>query len=66
MIIQPITPARSLNKAYRKTSLRRDEVETFKAGFKRLFTRINANRLPIPYELYGLTGEEIRIEEGAV
>jgi len=41
MKIQPITPADSLNKAYRKTSLMRDRVETFKNGFKRLFDRIN-------------------------
>jgi hypothetical protein len=41
MKIQSITPANSLNKAYRKTSLRRDEVEIFKSGFKRLFNRIN-------------------------
>ncbi len=43
MKLQLIKPSDSLNKAYRKTSLRRDQVESFKTGFKRLFSRINEN-----------------------
>lgn len=41
MKLQLLKPSDSLNKAYRKTSLRRDQVESFKTGFKRLFNRIN-------------------------
>jgi hypothetical protein len=41
MKIHPISPSDSLNKAYRKSSLRREQVETFKASFKRLINRIN-------------------------
>jgi len=41
MKIQSISPSDSLNKAYRKTSVRRDQVESFKFGFNRLFKRIN-------------------------
>lgn len=41
MKLELLKPSDSLNKAYRKTSLRRDQVESFKTGFKRLFSRIN-------------------------
>jgi adenine-specific DNA-methyltransferase len=41
MKLELFKPSESLNKAYRKTSLRRDQVESFKKGFKRLFSRIN-------------------------
>ncbi|MCK9400738.1 MAG: hypothetical protein M0Q51_12195 [Bacteroidales bacterium] len=41
MKLELLKPSESLNKAYRKTSLRRDQVESFKTGFKRLFSRIN-------------------------
>jgi hypothetical protein len=41
MKLELLKLSESLNKAYRKTSLRRDQVESFKTGFKRLFSRIN-------------------------
>ena len=41
MKIQPVNISNSLNKAYRKSSLKRDDIESFKKGFKRLFNRIN-------------------------
>jgi len=43
MKLELLKLSESLNKAYRKTSLRRDHVESFKTGFKRLFSRINEN-----------------------
>lgn len=41
MRLELIKPTASLNKAYRKTSLKRDQIELFKANLKRLFNRIN-------------------------
>jgi len=41
MKLELLKPSQSLNKAYRKTSIRRDQVESFKSGFKRLFDRNN-------------------------
>ena len=94
MKIQPVNISNSLNKAYRKSSLKRDDIESFKKGFKRLFHRINEKESEenlknivadffkecwykhtdisaleaeidrLVYELYGLTEEEIQIEEG--
>ena len=34
-------PSASLNKAFRKTSLKRDQIELFKLNLKHLFDRIN-------------------------
>jgi adenine-specific DNA-methyltransferase len=66
MKIQPITPAKSLNIAYRKSSLRRDEVETFiSATDPRADTTVLEAEIDrLVYELYGLTEEEIKIVEG--
>ena len=41
MELELVKPAASLNKAYRKTSLKRDQIELFKDNLKRLFDRIN-------------------------
>jgi len=41
MRLELIKPSTSLNKAFRKTSLKRDQVELFKTNLKRLFDRIN-------------------------
>ena len=41
MELELIRPAASLNKAFRKTSLKRDQIELFKENLKRLFNRIN-------------------------
>ena len=41
MELELIRPAASLNKAFRKTSLKRDQIELFKENLKRLFDRIN-------------------------
>ena len=41
MELELIKPAASLNKAFRKTSLKRDQIELFKENLKRLFNRIN-------------------------
>ena len=41
MRLELIKPAASLIKAFRKTSLRRDQIELFKENLKRLFDRIN-------------------------
>ena len=41
MKLEMIKPAASLNKAFRKTSLRRNQIELFKVNLKRLFDRIN-------------------------
>lgn len=41
MKLHLLTPAKSLNKAYLKQSLKRDQVELFKANLARLFDRVN-------------------------
>jgi adenine-specific DNA-methyltransferase len=41
MRLELIKPAASLNKAYRKTSLKRNQIELFKENLKRLFDRFN-------------------------
>ncbi|MBW6459397.1 MAG: Eco57I restriction-modification methylase domain-containing protein [Bacteroidales bacterium] len=41
MKLSHFKPSESLNKAYRKTSLRREQVEAFKTGLKRFFSRVN-------------------------
>ncbi len=41
MKLSPITPAKSLNKAYLKQPLKRQQIETFKTNLDRLFNRIN-------------------------
>ena len=41
MELELIRPAASLNKAFRKTSLKRDQIELFKENLKRLFYRIS-------------------------
>ena len=41
MKLELIKPSSSLNKAFRKTSLKRDQIELFKENLKRLFDRIN-------------------------
>jgi adenine-specific DNA-methyltransferase len=41
MKLQLLTPAKSLNKAYLKQSLKREQIELFKANLSRLFDRIN-------------------------
>ena len=41
MRLELIKPAASLNKAFRKTSLKRDQIELFKENLKRLFDRFN-------------------------
>jgi hypothetical protein len=40
MKLLPVTPAKSLNKAYLKQSIKRDHIELFKANLIRLFERI--------------------------
>lgn len=40
MKLLPITPAKSLNKAYLKQSIKREQIELFKANLVRLFERI--------------------------
>jgi hypothetical protein len=41
MKLSIITPAKALNKAYLKQPVKRLQIETFKIGLKRLFSRIN-------------------------
>ena len=41
MKLSIITPAKSLNKAYRKQAIKRDEMEIFKSNLSRMFGRIN-------------------------
>ncbi|ABQ25918.1 class I SAM-dependent DNA methyltransferase [Geotalea uraniireducens] len=41
MKLQVLSPAKSLNRAYLKQSLKRDQIELFKANLSRLFDRIN-------------------------
>ena len=41
MKLHLLTPAKSLNKAYLKQSLKRDQIELFKANLARLFDRVN-------------------------
>ncbi|MCX6233482.1 MAG: Eco57I restriction-modification methylase domain-containing protein [Bacteroidetes bacterium] len=41
MRLNLLKPSTSLNPAFRKTSLKRDQIELFKANLKRLFDRIN-------------------------
>jgi len=43
MKLLPITPAKSLNKAYLKQSLKRDQIELFKDNLVRLFERIRSD-----------------------
>lgn len=43
MKLSPITPAKSLSKAYLRQSLKRDQIELFKTDLARLFDRIRAD-----------------------
>lgn len=43
MKLSVISPAKALNKAYLKQSLKRDQIELFKAGLARMFERIRSD-----------------------
>jgi hypothetical protein len=64
-------PAKDINKAYLKQSLRRDQFETFKAHLVTMFERLKPGEseehlkmASLVYDLYGLTEEEIALVEG--
>jgi adenine-specific DNA-methyltransferase len=66
------TPAKSLNKAYLKQSLKREQIELFRTNLARMFEHIRTGtdeheeRLKnIVADFYGLTDDEIALVEGA-
>ncbi|MGE0156214.1 MAG: hypothetical protein AB7T17_04220 [Geobacter sp.] len=66
------TPAKSLNKAYLKQSLKREQIELFRTNLARMFEHIRTGtdeheeRLKnIVADFYGLTDEEIALVEGS-
>lgn len=62
MKLTVLTPQKSLNKAYLKQSLKRDQIELFRANLARMFERIRTDEHD---DLYGLTNEEIALAESA-